>query len=128
MPKGIPKKGFRVHKSWAEADMQEVERRLASRYPSFLDQIEALTKPIQCPNCQTVVKTPDREALIYLCDRVAGKPVQKQELDVIRRVQLSADQVEGVIERNADRFIEYLQVHHPDKLEAHGLMPKLLTS
>lgn len=38
----------------------------------------------------------DREACIYLLDRVLGKPTQKSELDLVGEVNISTDQMRDI--------------------------------
>ena len=100
MPKGIPKKGFRRSQKLSSVSLEEIERNLVKRSPDLLEKLEALTKPLPCPNCGGQVRGPDRDALIYLCNRAMGMPKQRQELDITQSFQLSADQIDVLIERH----------------------------
>ena len=126
MPKGIPKAGYRRTNKLYKPELHDIERRLAIRVPNYLDTLESLTKPVSCPNCQTVVKIPDRDSIIYLCDRAMGKPVQKQEVDVVKRIQLDADQIAGVISKNLYGFLDYLTMNHPVELAQYVEERRLL--
>ena len=106
MPKGIPKKGFRRTNKLNSPSIEEVERRLALRYPEFLDRIEELAKPMCCPGCGMAISVPDREALIYLCDRVAGKPRNRTEVDITSTVQFNADQLDRVLRNKLPQIVE----------------------
>ena len=62
-------------------------------------------KEVICPHCmeRTGVFVPDTVALqsgIELLNRRLGKPVQRTELDITERIELSADQIDGLLQRN----------------------------
>ena len=124
MPKGIPKKGFRRSQKLSSVSLEEIERNLVKRSPDFLEKLEELTKPLTCPSCGHSVRGPDREAMIYLCNRALGMPRQKTEVDVTHNIALSADQIDGLLyERfnitidDVREYIEYkkaLQLGPPD--------------
>lgn len=84
-------------------------------------------KEIVCPHCmaKTGQRTADTVALqsaIELLNRRLGKVPQSVSVDITERIELNADQVERLIERNVERFVEYLRIHHP------GALTKLLES
>ena len=116
MPTGIPKKGYRRTKKLETPSLQEVEKRLALRVPELIEKLEELTKPILCPNCGIHIRTPDREAIVYLIDRAMGKPVQKHELDVTETIRLDADQIDTILLRilSSPQAIEYFRLRLPE--------------
>jgi hypothetical protein len=106
MPKGIPKKGFRRSRKLSEVSQEEIERNLIKRYPDFLDRLEQLTKPFSCPHCGNEVKGPDREALIYLCNRAVGMPKQRSETSITHNIVLSADELDEVFRNHLPQVVE----------------------
>ena len=61
-------------------------------------------KEVICPKCLkgTGIYIPDTVALqsaIELLNRRLGKPVQKHEIDITETIQLTADQIDTLIER-----------------------------
>jgi len=110
MPTGIPRKGYRRTKKLEGKTLADIERELAYRVPDFVNKLEELTKDITCPGCGTVVKTVDRDALIYLCDRAMGRPKQTQQLDITQTIQLNADQIDQVLRNNLPQIVEMYKV------------------
>ena len=117
MPKGIPKKGFRRSQKLSQVSQEEIERNLVKRSPDFLDKLEELTKDVTCPHCGNQVRGPDRDALIYLCNRAMGMPKQRQE--VSQTIELSADQAMQVIMRNPLLARAY-EIAQREQLSAHN--------
>ena len=99
MPKGIPKAGFRRTGKYKSKTLQELEQELALKAPDIVAELEKLTKPIECPNCGNSIKVIDKDVGMYLIDRVLGKPKQRTEVDITETIQLTADQVDMLIER-----------------------------
>ena len=106
MPKGIPKRGFRRSRKIDPVSLERIERELLAKIPDFTAKLEELTRDTICVHCGNVVKGPDREALIYLCNRALGMPRQRQELDITQTIQLDADQIEAVIRNHLPRIVE----------------------
>ena len=108
MPKGIPKKGFRRSQKLSSVSLEEIERNLVKRSPDFLEKLEALTKPLPCPSCGAQVRGPDREAIIYLCNRALGMPKQRTEVDITQTYQFNADQLDALLERHLPAIAELI--------------------
>ena len=99
MPTGIPKAGYRKTK-WKEAkSREEIEREIAFRVPDIITELEKLSKPFPCPHCGNTIKIIDKDVGMYLIDRVLGKPKQRTEVDITETIQLTADQIDMLIER-----------------------------
>lgn len=83
--------------------LTEALRSLEGDIPGIIEQLKQLAygKPVICPSCgaEVGINKIDREAAIYLIDRVLGKPKQVQEVDITHTIELSADQCEALIER-----------------------------
>ena len=127
MPKGVPLKGFRHTKRHDNISIEQIEASLIRRVPDLVEQLEKLTKPRVCSNCGHKDGQVDRDAIIYLLDRALGKPVQKQEVDVVQRIQLDADQIASVISKNLGGFLDYLAMNHPVELAQYVQERRLLT-
>lgn len=67
--------------------------------PDIVEELKKLTKPIECPSCGHQIRVIDKDVGMYLVDRVMGKPKQKHEVDITENIQLTADQVDLLIER-----------------------------
>ena len=106
MPKGIPKKGFRRSRKLSEVSMEEIERNLVKRSPDFLEKLEELTKPLTCSGCGNTIRGPDRDAIIYLCNRALGMPKQRQEIDVTQTYQFNADQLDTILRNNLPQVVQ----------------------
>ena len=54
-----------------------------------------------CPECghEVGLKQIDREAAIYLIDRVLGKPTQRTEVDITERIVLTSVQIDKIMQR-----------------------------
>ena len=117
MPKGIPRAGYRRSNKLYTPKLEDIERALVLRSPDFLERLEALTKPMPCPHCGNQVRGPDRDALIYLCNRAMGMPKQRQE--VSQTIELSADQAMQVIMRNPLLARAY-EIAQREQLSAHN--------
>ena len=121
MPKGIPKKGFRRSRKLSNVSLEEIERNLVKRSPDFLEKLEELTKPLSCPSCGNTVRGPDRDAIIYLCNRALGMPKQRTELDITQRIELNADQIHQVLQNNLPVIVELYET------EIRKLLPEGVT-
>ena len=108
MPKGIPTKGYRATKKYKAKSLQELEQDIASKAPWYAEELEKYIKPFACPHCGNEIQVIDKEVAMYMIDRALGKPVQKHELDITETIQLTADQIDTLIERYqiANRAIE----------------------
>ena len=106
MPKGIPKKGYRLTKKLDSTSIEEIERQLARKVPNIIQELEKLTKPMPCPHCGNEVRFIDKDVGMYLVDRVMGKPKQRTEVDITETIQLSADQIDQVIKRHLPQIVE----------------------
>ena len=64
--------------------------------PTIIEKLKVLAygEPVICPKCgeSVGINKIDRDAAIYLIDRVLGKPKQVSEVDVTQRIELTADQ------------------------------------
>jgi hypothetical protein len=99
MPRGIPKKGYRLTKKINSTSLEDIEKQLARRVPDIISELQKLTKPIPCPHCGNEVRFIDKDVGMYLVDRVMGRPKQKTEVDITQSIQLTADQVDLLIHR-----------------------------
>lgn len=59
---------------------------------------------------QSLAEKGDREACIYLLDRVMGKPTQKSEIELEGGVNISALEIVDVIQKARKEFIEQTEV------------------
>ena len=100
MPKGIPRAGFRRTKVYKTKSLQELERDIANKAPYIVEELERLTKPFACPHCGNEIRIIDKDVGMYLVDRALGKPKQRQELDISQTIELTADQVMAIVQRN----------------------------
>ena len=108
MPVGIPKRGYRVTKKLEGRTLEDIERELAFRVPDLVKRLEELTKPLSCPSCGQIVRTVDRDAIIYLIDRAMGKPKQRTEVDITQTYQFNADQLDALLERHLPAIAELI--------------------
>ena len=96
--------------------LNEALRSLEGDIPGIIDQLKQLAsgEPVICPHCgQDVgIKRGDREAAIYLIDRVLGKPKQISEIDYTHRIELSGDQCDKLIEMMKVKQAEMLGEWH----------------
>ena len=58
-----------------------------------------MTKPIECPSCGQSIHVIDKDVGMYLVDRVLGKPKQQVKVDITETIQLTADQIDLIVER-----------------------------
>ena len=100
MPRGVPVAGFRRTKNYTAQSIQEIEADLQAKAPRIIDELERLTKPIPCPHCGNKISVIDKDVGMYLLNRAMGMPKQRQELDITQSFQLSADQIDVLIERH----------------------------
>jgi hypothetical protein len=128
MPKGIPRAGFRRTKRYKTKSLQELEKDIADKAPYIVEELEKLTRPFPCTHCGNETRIIDKDVGMYLVDRALGKPKQKQEVDITENIQLSADQIAGVISKNLPGFLSYLAMNHPTELIAFVQEMKLLPS
>jgi hypothetical protein len=81
-----------------------------------VEELEKLTKPWSCPHCGNEIRIIDKDVGMYLVDRSLGKPKQKQEVDITQNIQLSADQIDGVLRNHLPQIVE---LYRP---EIHALL------
>lgn len=105
------KKGRSGRKRLPEKDVKEAIEALSADVPVLFEKLKAvaLGLPITCPECGKEVPgaRPDKDALVYLIDRVLGRP--RQEIDARVKgtvLMLTADDYEtatriAVIEQQA---------------------------
>ena len=83
--------------------LKEAISSLEGDIPGIIEELKKLAygKPVLCPECGHAVglKQIDREAAIYLIDRVLGKPTQRTEVDITDRIVLTSVQIEKIIQR-----------------------------
>jgi len=106
MPKGIPKKGFRLPRKQRVESLEEIERQLSRKVPAIIQELEKLTKPIPCPHCGNEVRFIDKDVGMYLIDRVMGKPKQRTEVDITQTILLNADQIDQVLKNHLPQIVE----------------------
>jgi len=99
MPKGIPKKGFRISSKHKGRGIERLETRLQDDVPRLVEALEQLTRPLPCPQCGHIIKLMDREAACFLIDHAIGKPRQKVEMDITKKIELSPEQIERLMKR-----------------------------
>ena len=103
MPVGIPKAGYRRTKHLKARSIKTALEHLEGDIPGIIEELKKLAygKPVLCPECgrEVGLKQIDREAAIYLIDRVLGKPAQRTEIDVTERIVLTSVQIEKIIQR-----------------------------
>lgn len=102
MPVGIPKKGFRLRSGHPSLTLKEALSNLEGDIPGIIQELKKLAygKPVRCECGREVgLKQIDREAAIYLIDRVLGKPTQKTEVDITERIELTSVQIDRLIQR-----------------------------
>jgi hypothetical protein len=105
------KKGRSGRKRLPEKDVKEAIEALSADVPQLFEKLKAvaLGLPITCPECGKEVPgaRPDKDALVYLIDRVLGRPRQEIDARVKSTVlMLTADDYEiatrtAVIEQQA---------------------------
>ena len=101
-PIGIPKAGYRRTKHLKARSIKTALEHLEGDIPGIIEELKKLAygKPVLCPECgHEVVKQIDREAAIYLIDRVLGKPTQCTEVDITERIVLTSVQIEKIMQR-----------------------------
>ena len=100
-PIGIPKAGYRRTKHLKARSIKTALEHLEGDIPGIIEELKKLAygKPVKCECGREVVKQIDREAAIYLIDRVLGKPAQRTELDITERIVLSSVQIDKIIQR-----------------------------
>ena len=81
--------------------LKEAISNLEGDIPGIIEELKKLTygKPVKCECGREVVKQIDREAAIYLIDRVLGKPAQRTELDITERIVLTSVQIDKIMQR-----------------------------
>ncbi len=87
--------------------IKEALNNLTGDIPALLKQLKELAlkgNPVICPYCHKEhpgIGKPDKDAIIYLCDRILGKPKQVQEIDITTTIQLSPEQLRRILERQS---------------------------
>ena len=83
--------------------LKEAISKLEGDVPGIIEELKKLAygKPVLCPECghEVGLKQIDREAAIYLIDRVLGKPTQRTEVDITERIVLTSVQIEKIMQR-----------------------------
>ena len=83
--------------------LKEAISNLEGDIPGIIEELKKLAygKPVLCPECghEVGLKQIDREAAIYLIDRVLGKPTQRTEVDITERIVLTSVQIEKIMQR-----------------------------
>ena len=83
--------------------LKEAISNLEGDIPGIIEELKKLAygKPVLCPECghEVGLKQIDREAAIYLIDRVLGKPTQRTEVDITDRIVLTSVQIERIMQR-----------------------------
>ena len=82
--------------------LKESLANLEGDIPGIIDELKKLAygKPVKCECGREVkLKQIDREAAIYLIDRVLGKPTQRTEVDITERIVLTSVQIDKIIQR-----------------------------
>ena len=82
--------------------LKEAISNLEGDIPGIIEELKKLAcgKPVKCECGREVgLKQIDREAAIYLIDRVLGKPAQRTEVDITERIVLSSVQIEKIMQR-----------------------------
>ena len=116
-------KGRSGRKKLPRTQLREALDRLEGDIPELLERLKLVAhgRLLQCPECGAavdrcpgcgaalVLRTPDVEAAKYLVDRILGKPVMRQELDVLHTVQLTAGQCRLLLERGAQAHNLFLE-------------------
>ena len=102
-PIGIPKAGYRRTKHLKARSIKTALEHLEGDIPGIIEELKKLAygKPVLCPECghEVGLKQIDREAAIYLIDRVLGKPTQRTEVDITERIVLTSVQIEKIMQR-----------------------------
>ena len=102
MPVGIPKAGYRRTKHLKARSIKTALEHLEGDIPGIIEELKKLAygKPVICECGRKVgLKQIDREAAIYLIDRVLGKPAQRTELDITERIVLTSVQIDKIMQR-----------------------------
>ena len=101
MPIGIPKAGYRRTKHLKARSIKTALEHLEGDIPGIIEELKKLAygKPVKCECGREVGSSIDREAAIYLIDRVLGKPAQRTELDITERIVLSSVQIDKIMQR-----------------------------
>ena len=102
MPVGIPKAGYRRTKHLKARSIKTALEHLEGDIPGIIEELKKLAygKPVICECGRKVgLKQIDREAAIYLIDRVLGKPAQRTEVDITERIVLNSVQIEKIMQR-----------------------------
>ena len=102
MPIGIPKAGYRRTKHLKARSIKIALEHLEGDVPGIIEELKKLAygKPVICECGREVgLKQIDREAAIYLIDRVLGKPTQRTEVDITERIVLTSVQIEKIMQR-----------------------------
>ncbi len=130
MPRGVPLKGFRRTGKYKARSLQELEQDIASKAVVFVAELEKYIKPFPCPHCGNTIKVVDKEVAMYMVDRALGKPKQKHEVDVAETIQLTADQIDRILESHIWSFMTLIAERHLGafvakyQLAIRGLLPQ----
>ena len=82
--------------------LKESLANLEGDIPGIIEELKKLAygKPVKCECGREVkLKQIDREAAIYLIDRVLGKPTQRTAVDITETIVLSPIQIDKLMER-----------------------------
>ena len=101
MPIGIPKAGYRRTKHLKARSIKTALEHLEGDIPGIIEELKKLAygKPVICECGREVGSSIDREAAIYLIDRVLGKPAQRTEVDITERIVLTSVQIDKIMQR-----------------------------
>ena len=106
MPKGHPTAGYRQTKRYKVKTVQELEQDIQGKAPRLVEELEKLTKPIECPGCGTLIHVIDKDVAMYLIDHAIGKSKSRTEVDLTTNIQLNADQIDQVIHNHLPQIVE----------------------
>lgn len=97
-----------------KTDLKNALSQLEGDIPGIIERLKRLAygKPVHCPVCgaEVGISKIDRDAAIYLIDRVLGKPKQQTDVDVTHHIELSADQCQELIARQTAALNEAKQL------------------
>jgi len=135
MPRGVPKAGYRKTNRYKVKGVQGLEKDIQDKAPRLVEELEKLTKPIICPQCDNEIRVIDKEVAMYLVDHAIGKSKSKTEVDITSHVQLNSDQIDNVMRNHLPQVVEIytteligllIERHRPEVL-ALLAQDKLLT-
>lgn len=91
--------------------LKDALTKLEGDLPSIVEKLKSLAfgRKVECPFChkELPILKPDREAAIYLIDRIMGRPKQIAETNITQTIQLKADDCFMLMELAAQRAAEF---------------------